>query len=116
MKRSVQICLSLLAVVLLLKPLECFAAGAPNRQGTECCLKGQCTPTVKSDACCKNTAPDTNQLGTAKTVDHSRQSVAVASAPVSTPALGTTFQASASLRAHPPPSASLGASNLPLLI
>jgi hypothetical protein len=70
MRRGFHIAISLMAVVLLIRPFDCFAAGTPSRHAADCCLKGKCIPTANSDECCKNTAPDNNQLAPSKAAEH----------------------------------------------
>jgi hypothetical protein len=62
MRRAFHIAVSLMVLVLLLGPFDCFAAGAPNNRVADCWLKGHCAPTANADACCKNSVPDRNQF------------------------------------------------------
>lgn len=39
-----------MAVILLLRPLECFGLTV---EAADCCIKGTCLPTATSDDCCK---------------------------------------------------------------
>ena len=117
MKQSLHIVVSLVAVVLLVRPLDCFAAAASNRdthKTMECCVKGQCTPSAKADDCCKNTVPDGNQLVTAKAANHDLQAVVI-TASVSVTVPQSLAHPALPLR-HPPPNAPLSANTLPLLI
>jgi hypothetical protein len=103
-----------MAVVLLLRPLDCFAGGAPRQQAMECCLKGKCAPTASSDECCKNPVPDDNQLARLKAADHSSPLIVIT---VRIPALiSPIFQPLADPVRHPPPDFESTASGLPLLI
>lgn len=116
MHRPLHIVVSVLAVLLLLKPFDCFAAGTPNREAAKCCLKGKCAPTAKSDACCKTSVPDGHQFVRSKAPDHAAP-LAVA-AGVNVPAVlpHLTFPGSVEPVKHPPPVLNLPARNLPLLI
>jgi hypothetical protein len=105
-----------MAVVLLLSPLTCFAAGAPKRQAEECCLKGKCAPTANSDECCKHTSPDRNQLAPTKAADQSSPLIAVLSVQTGTLIHTSTFQSLGELVKHPPPRLDLAVPSLPLLI
>src|ERR1700674_2020568 len=71
MRRGIHMAISLIAVLLLVRPFDCFATGASSQKAANCCLKGKCAPTANSDDCCKNTVPDGNQLVTSKAADHS---------------------------------------------
>ena len=116
MRRGVHIAISLMAVILLIRPFDCFAASTPSRQAADCCLKGRCVPTANSDECCKNTVPDNNQLAPSKAAEHSSPLIALTV--VHIPLLiSPTFLAIASdLVRHPPPGFSLTSPGLPLLI
>jgi|SRR5579862_6228729 len=116
MKRSIHIFVSLVAVVLLARPFDCFASAKPNQEAMDCCLKGKCAPTAQSDNCCKNTAPDGGQLVLSKVASHSVPLIAlpVAPAPVGIPE--SYAGGSIDLLRHPPPPTGLTAHNLPLLI
>ena len=77
MRRGIHITISLMAVILLIRPFDCFAVGTPSRQANDCCLKGKCVPTATSDECCKNTVPDNNQLAPSKASEHSSPLIAL---------------------------------------
>ncbi len=116
MKRSVQIFISLLAIVLLVRPFECFAGVTQNRQAMDCCLKGKCGQRAQSDDCCKNTVPDGNQIVLSKSASHAAplHALNVASVSVLIPELLSESPIE-SLR-HPPPQTGLSSRSLPLLI
>jgi hypothetical protein len=116
MRRGFHIAISLMAVVVLLRPFDCFAAGAPSRQAADCCLKGKCAPTADSDGCCKHNAPDSSQLVTSKAADHSSPLIALAADHIPALAFPLTFQALSDRVQHPPPRMELTAPSLPLLI
>ena len=108
--------ISLIAVLLLIKPFDCFAAGAPIQKAADCCLKGKCTPSANSDECCKSTVPDSSQLLTSKAADHSSPLVAFTAANISTLISPLIFERLAAPVKHPPPRVGVNADSLPLLI
>lgn len=115
MKRGLQIFVSLLAIVLVARPFDCFA-NARTPEAMKCCMKGQCAPSAKADDCCKNTVPDVNHFLGAKASGHRTPLLAFALVPVSVPLpalLVPTWEDSAR---HRPPLLSLTALNLPLII
>jgi len=115
MRRGLHIAVSLMAVILLIRPFDCFAAGTPSRQAADCCLKGRCVPTANSDECCKNTVPDNNQLSPSKATEHSSPLIALTV--VHIPLLiSPTFLAVGDPVSHPPPDIPLTSPSLPLLI
>jgi hypothetical protein len=116
MYRRIHIIVSLLAVVLLVRPFDCFAACAPDREAADCCLKGKCAPTAKSDECCKNSAPDSDQFVMSKTADQSSPLIALDATDIPSVMAAPTFQGLADPVTHPPPRAGLTAPSLPLLI
>jgi hypothetical protein len=116
MRSGRHIAISLMAVALLLRPFDCFVGGAPREQAMDCCLKGKCAPTAKSDECCKNTVPDPNQLAPLQAADHSSPLIALVGVHIPTPISSLTFGAACDPVRHPPPRASLTAPSLPLLI
>jgi hypothetical protein len=115
LRRSVLIAVALLAVFLLVRPLDCFSSGKFDQKAADCCKKGKCSPSNPDD-CCKATVQDGNQLVTAQATDHSAPVLAV----VETEFPGTTFQLSAIalfVEIHQPPGTPPDLSlNLPLLI
>jgi len=115
MRRGVQIIVSLLAIVVLVHPFDCFA-NARTREAMECCLKGKCAPTAKADDCCKNTVPSVNHFLGSKAAGHSAPVLAVAPSSVFIPVPAASVQGTVDLLRHPPPGSGLNARNLPLLI
>jgi len=114
MRRCLHIAISLMAVVLLVRPFDCFAASEPSRKAADCCLKGKCAPTANSDECCKNTAPDRDQLARTKAADHSYPLIAFV---IQIPTIvAPTFEPLSEPVRHPPPRMPLIAPALPLLI
>src|SRR5262249_50411188 len=116
MKRSTHMLLSLLAVVLLVRPFDCFANAKPDREAMDCCLKAKCAPTAQSDACCKNTIPDGGQLIVSKASTHSVPLIGLRIASISIEIPQLWPDGSIGSLTHPPPSPALIARNLPLLI
>jgi hypothetical protein len=119
MRRGIHIAISLIAVLLLARPLDCFASGAFSREAAKCCSKGNCFPRKNADDCCQNTVPQGKQLATAalKSADHSPLIVAMPvdhAVEARTPQI-TTADLFATVHSPPgsPPSSRL---NLPLLI
>jgi hypothetical protein len=114
MHRRIRIVVSLAAVMLLAKPVECFAGNTPDAKAMDCCLKGKCAPTAKSDECCKNTTPEGKALASPKAASDSSFVLAEPAVQVSLKSpTGVSF-VTGPLQ-HPPP-ASLTCRNLPLLI
>ncbi len=116
MRRGIHIVMSLIAVILLVRPFDCFALGAPIQKVADCCLKGKCAPTAKSDDCCKNTVPDGNQLVTSKAADHSHPLVTFTVARIPILISPWMFDGLVDTVRHPPPRIGLTAPSLPLLI
>jgi hypothetical protein len=71
MLRGMHIATSLAAILLLVRPLDCFANPAPTRAAADCCKKGNCVPSPSSDDCCKAIAPGGKQLVSSKATEHS---------------------------------------------
>ena len=115
MRRGLHIAISLIAVVLLVRPFDCFASSEKTREAADCCLKGTCHPSANSDGCCKNTVPDGNQLATAKAGDHTPALVAVIATDSASLISPLRFQDLANPVRHPP-RIGLTAPSLPLLI
>jgi hypothetical protein len=116
MRRALHIAVSLILVVLVLRPFECFAAGAPRSHVADCCLKGKCAPTANSDACCKNSVPDRDQFVPSKAAEHLSPPIAIVLGSVVTLAPRSTFRDFVDPARHPPPRIELTAPGLPLLI
>jgi len=66
MRRGVHITVTLIAVVLLLKPFDCFSSGSFTQKAADCCEKDKCNPSANSDDCCKGTLPGGKQLVASK--------------------------------------------------
>jgi hypothetical protein len=115
MRRGIHIGISLMVVILLVRPFDCFAAGMPSRQAADCCLKGKCVPTANSDECCKNTVPENSQIALSRADTYSSPLGALIA--VHIPALALpTFLAVGDPVSHPPPRVPLTSPSLPLLI
>jgi hypothetical protein len=115
MHRGIHIAVILVAVFLLLRPLDCFAGGKLDKKAADCCRKGKCSPS-NSDDCCKAAVPGGNQLASSKPTDHSSPVLEVLSVnvPSTTPQSLVTSQP---VEVHPPPGSPPDLRlNLPLLI
>jgi len=64
------IVVAVLAVLLLVRPFDCFAGGKFDQKAADCCKKGKCSPS-NSDDCCKATVQGGNQFVTSKAPSHS---------------------------------------------
>jgi len=115
MKRAIQIAVSVLAIIILVRPFDCFAY-ARTREAMDCCLKNKCAPTAKADECCQNTVPGGDHFLLTKAVDHWAPVFAASCAFVLLPVLEFSVEGWVDLRQHPPPIGSLNTRNLPLLI
>ncbi len=116
MRRGIQIVVRLLAILILLRPFDCFATGPRTQEAMKCCLKGQCAPSVTADACCKNTVPAACHLVDSKAPGHGAPEPVPARVFVSQVVPTWFFQNSVGLPRHPPPRDRPGARNLPLLV
>src|SRR5215470_15127891 len=100
MTRSIHIVVSLVAVVLLARPFDCFATGTSSQEAMECCLKGKCGSTAKADTCCKNSVPG-DQLVTSKAADYSTPVDVFITSSASTLVRALAVQAAFDLLRHP---------------
>jgi hypothetical protein len=115
MRRSVQISIALLAVLVLIGPFDCFAGGF-TRKAAACCAKGKCLPTKDADECCKGAISGGNHLSAPKPPDQSAPVHAIIAAAAPGP-IAPSFVALRTDEAHAPASSSLSSRlNLPLLI
>src|SRR6266852_528177 len=71
MRRGIHISLRVIAVLLLLKPFDCFSSGQFTRKAADCCKKGKCVPSTNADDCCKGTLPGGKHLVASKAPHHS---------------------------------------------
>jgi len=115
MRRGVQIAVSLLAIVLLVRPFDCFA-NARTREAMDCCLKGKCVPSANADDCCKNTVPAANHILASRAAGHCTPLLSLGVPVVSTqlPPPAVHISVDSLRRAPPPPN--LTTLNRPLLI
>src|SRR5438067_1770686 len=65
MHRAVHIAITLMMVLLLVRPFDCLA-GLTTPKAADCCAKGKCLPTRGADECCKATPPSGIQFVVAK--------------------------------------------------
>src|SRR6266478_8986025 len=115
MHRGVQITVVLLAVLLLVRPFDCFTSGKFDQKAADCCNRGKCSPSNPDD-CCKATVQGGNDLLTSNATDHSSPvpDVATADTPSTTlKLLITSFFVEVHAPPGSPPDLRL---NLPLLI
>jgi hypothetical protein len=115
MRRGVQIVVSLLAIVLLVRPFDCFA-NSRTPEAMACCLKGKCVPSANADDCCKNTVPAVNSLLISKTAGHWTPMLALGVPSVSAPLPPSAVQTHVDLLRRAPPPLNLTTLNRPLLI
>jgi len=66
MRRTAHITVTLMMVLLLFKPFDCFSSGTFTQKAADCCKKGKCVPSSNADDCCKGTLPGGKQLVAAK--------------------------------------------------
>lgn len=69
MRRSIQIALTVVTILLLVKPFDCFDSGQFTAKAAACCKKGKCNPSTGDD-CCKGTLPGGKQLAFSKASNH----------------------------------------------
>jgi hypothetical protein len=116
MRRCLHIAVAVLAVLLLVRPFDCFAGGKFDQKAADCCKKGKCSPS-NSDDCCKATLPGGSQLVAAKTTDHSSPAIDLLAADVPSATSAPLILAFLAVVIHPPPGSPPDFRlNLPLLI
>jgi hypothetical protein len=103
MGRKVHILVSVIAMILLIRPLDCLAFGVSRSETAKCCLKGKCAPTAQADACCRASVPDSNQAIPGATADNTVPLLDLAAVhlPICAPSLRCEIHLDA-VR-HPPP-------------
>jgi len=65
MRRAIHMVITLLVILVLIRPCDCFA-GLKTGKAADCCAKGKCLPTRDADGCCKATLPSDTQVIAAK--------------------------------------------------
>jgi hypothetical protein len=116
MRRGIHISVSVIAVLLLLKPFDCFSSGKFTQKAADCCRKGKCVPSSKADDCCKGTIAGGKQLVASKAPYHSTTTldlITTAAPDPIAPAFRTTTLTDVEAPPGSPPSSRV---NLPLLI
>jgi hypothetical protein len=116
MRRGIQISVSVIALLLLLKPFDCFSSGQFTQKAVDCCKKGKCVPSSNADDCCKGTLPGGKQLVASKAPHHSTPTLDFIASNAAGPIAPTFATIGFSRLEAPrgsPPSSRL---NLPLLI
>lgn len=116
MRRGFYIATSLVAILVLLRPFDCFANPAPTRESSDCCKKGKCASSANADDCCKATVSGAGQFVGSKAQDHSVPVAMLANA--NEPGLSSELFSVDSILIVPSPPGSPPYSrlNLPLLI
>ena len=115
MRRSIQIALTVLTVLLLVKPFDCFGGGQFTAKAADCCKKGKCNPSI-GDACCKGTLPGGKQLVLSKAPHHSGIALDLIATVVPVPIAPVRF-CTTSVEKSAPPGSPLGSRvSLPLLV
>jgi len=116
MRRWIHISVSVIAVLLLLKPFDCFGGGQFTQKAADCCKKGKCVPSSNADDCCKGTLPGGKQLVASKAPHHSTPTLVLLTTAGVGP-IAPVFARTASTDVHAPPGSPPGYRvNLPLLI
>lgn len=116
MRRSLQIVVALIAVFLLVRPIDCFASPQADQKAKDCCKKGNCKPS-NSDDCCKATVQSGDQLVVCKALDHPAPVLAFVFADIPNVTSQPLVAASLLVELHAPPGSPPGFRlNLPLLI
>jgi len=114
--RGVHISVSLIAVLLLLQPFDCFSGKKFTQKAADCCKKGKCFPSSNADDCCKGTLPGGNNLTASKNSVHVAPAVDLTS-PSTFDLLPPTLSVAILAEVHAPPgSPPITRVTLPLLI
>jgi hypothetical protein len=116
MRPGIRIAVTLLAVLALIRPFDCFTSGVRTREAAACCLKGQCYPRANSDDCCKNSVPDDNRLVAPGIICHHFELAVPATASTGTLVAPPVLQRLTNELRHPSPRPPPATVNLPLLI
>lgn len=116
MRRSLQIVVAIAAVLLLVRPFDCFATPQFDQKAKDCCKKGNCKPSNPDD-CCKATVQDGNQLLTSKAPEHPSPVLHVVLAEIPSSLSQPLVRTSLCVEVNEPPGSPPGLRlNLPLLI
>jgi len=115
MRRGIHIAISLIAVLVLLKPFDCFGTGKFTQEAADCCKKGKCNPS-NGDDCCKGTLPGGKQLVASATAAHAQFTLDVATTVALDPFEPTATMRAITIIAGSPGSPPTSRLNLPLLI
>src|SRR5947199_8498770 len=71
MRRCIHISVSVVPVLLRLKPFDCVSGGPFTQKAADCCKKGKCVHSSNADDCCKGTLPGGKHLVASKPPHHS---------------------------------------------
>lgn len=116
MRRSLQIVVALMAVFLLMRPVDCLASPQADQKAKDCCKKGNCKPSNPDD-CCKATVQDGGQLLTSKAPEHPSPVLHAVMAKMPSWSSQPLVMASLVVELHAPPGSPPNVRvNLPLLI
>jgi hypothetical protein len=116
MRRGIHISVSVIAILLLLKPFDCFSSGPFTQKAADCCKKGKCAPSRNSDDCCKGTLPGGKQLMASKAPHNSSLTLDFVATVAASPIAPTLAIVPFSDVLAPPGSPPVSRRNLPLLI
>jgi hypothetical protein len=103
MRRKLQFVVSMIAIVLLIRPLDCLAFGDTPRETAKCCLKGKCAPTAKADDCCRAAVPDSSQPMASRAADYSSPLIDLAAVRFTNAVPALVSELHAAAVRHPPP-------------
>ena len=116
MRSCIHTAVTLLAVVALITPFDCFTSGVRTREAAACCIKGECHPGADADDCCKNTVRDGSLLLVPTASSHDVLFGMTIVANSATLVLAPVFMRLTNELRHPPRKPSSATVNLPLLI
>src|SRR6266516_3295619 len=114
-RRSIHMSIALLAILVLIRPLDCMA-GVFTRKAAACCVKGRCLPSANADDCCKGSVPAGSQLSAPEAPDNSTAVPALVLVHVTGPIAPVFFDFFPDEVHRPPGSPPDSRLNLPLLI
>jgi len=116
MRRAVQVTFSLLAMLAVTTPLDCFAANVRAPEAMDCCLKAKCGPKANADVCCKSGVPERDLLAPKSTAGHRPALIALFVVGVPSVDPPPDHLGLGECGKHPPPRLELIPTSLPLLI